>query len=764
MRRPEFMCSLIAAAFLLTTAVSGASSQQHEPLAYEFRPILIGGGGFVTGLAIHPDPDGTAYARTDVGGMYRRDGERWTQLFTADALPPAALAFSGGKGAFGVARHHAYHVSAIAIDPADPDFLLAVAGRFKDLPGMVLRSRDRGATFEVFELGAMVQANGPKRFYNERLAIRPGGSIVFYGSRSDGLLRSTDGGETFARVTGVPAGAAVGVGPVVFDPDNPDVVFACVSGQGVFRSADAGATWEQISTLIADDLEIVNGVAYLAGTGAGIHRYEDGRWRDVTPPHRNVVDLAVHPAYEQLVYAVTAGGQRFFRSDDGGGSWQRLRASSMNPASRSMFRSDDIPWIESSTVREWLSVGDLRFDPRDPDRLWFAEGMGVWQSTPLSDADPQVGPAWDNASRGIEETVASDVHAAPGGKVTLLIRDRVGFFRPNAAALDRYPEAQIGLTNTFTMGVTVNASGQNPQFLVAAVTDERHPSGILGPRGYDGDGNVSGYSTDGGATWTVFDSIDPSTEFNEPRRAAFGEIAADAEDPNRLVWLPRLWVVKQKGGGPEQNVYFSRDRGSSWQAAQTGDLWDRRESFLTGKRSLAADPVIAGRFYAYNFKTGRLHRSDDGGETWSVAPGTRPSVVAAWHNQLRATPGRAEDLWMASGFDLRSPTAKTGLYHSTDGGMSWTKIDGVDEAWAIGHGAPEEPGMVPTLYLYGCVHGQWGVYRSTDAGQSFSLLSAAPLGLLDQVTCITGDPDVFGKVYLGFQGCGFAYGVPAEVR
>ncbi len=750
-------------AFLGGTANTSFAEPTSVEADYTFKQVKFGGGGYVVGIAIHPDKEGPMYVRTDVGGIYRWDDTEWTQLFVLDSIPEEALNVTGTEDAgLGVPRSHVYHVEAIAIDPANPDVVIVGAGKFRDRPGVMLLSTDRGETFEMCDIDAVMVGNAEGRFTNERLAFQPGGTgVVLFGSRLDGLYRSTDGGLTFDVVEGVPSGDNIfGIGPVVFDDQQPNVAMLCVDGVGTFRSEDGGESWEKVGARFGTDLEISNGVAYLTGGRIGVRQYEDGDWDDVSPPIANVVDLAVHPTNSDKVYAMTDGGQQLYRTDNGGESWQLLAASSLTDEGQDMYRSPDMMWLENSDVRDWLSIGDLRFDPRNPDRLWFAEGMGIWQSSPLSEADPEVGPMFTNMSMGIEETVASDVHAAPGGKITFLMRDRAGHVKNGYDALDVYPSQQIPLTDTFTMGIRVNAQGTNPQFLVATLTDSRQPSGAMNNTGYDGDGNHSGYSTDGGLTWTQFESINPETEFNNPREAKFGEIAVDAENPDSMVWLPRVYIDSDGKNGADQSIFYTTDRGKTWVPAEIGDYWDRREHYLVYKQSLAADPVTPGRFYAYHWEKGTIYRSDDGGATWIEPEGVKRATGYAYHNQLRVTPGRAGELWLATGYDLRAPESETGLYHSTDAGMSWAKLPGVDEAWAIGFGKAEVEDGPPTLFLYGLIEGTWGLYRSTDEARSFDLISEAPHGIFDQVTCVTGDPDVFGMVYVGFQGNGFVYGRP----
>jgi hypothetical protein len=43
-------------------------------------------------------------------------------------------------------------------------------------------------------------------------------------------------------------------------------------------------------------------------------------------------------------------------------------------------------------------------------------------------------------------------------------------------------------------------------------------------------------------------------------------------------------------------------------------------------------------------------------------------------------------------------------------------------------------------------------------------LAEFPVGRLDQVTAVAADPDVFGRVYLGYAGSGWIWGEPAPCK
>ncbi|HSI07874.1 MAG TPA: hypothetical protein VK985_04735 [Rariglobus sp.] len=761
--------SVIASASLVTRA---ADLSAH----YEFKPVKLGGGGFVTGIQLHPSAGGPVYCRTDVGGLYRWNevSASWTQLMIASALPPeviAAEAVNTGDGLPGSGSHRKrlYHVESIAIDPSNPAVLFVATGSVLDQPGTLLKSTDGGRSFKLMNLAVPMAGNAPYplRVHGERLAVHPANSkIVLFGSRSEGLWRSVNGGLDWSRVDSVPTGPVakksvpVGVGPVVFDAANPGRAYLSVSKVGSFRSDDSGATWSQIGAEWADDLVISKGVVYLCRAGLGVQRYLPASgWLTVNPSgDKQVNNLAVDPVNPKRVFALHQGGKNIYRTLDGGDTWTKLVSGSTEKG-RALFRSRDIPWLENGDSHTWLSVGEFSIDPHNPARLWFAEGMALYRSNDATDDNDA--PSFDNISDGMEEFVASDVLATPGGKVTFLVWDRVGFNRTHAT-LDSAPEHQIGLSQKFGTGVSLAASGLNPRFVVASVADMRLPP-LNG--GYDGFGVTSGTSADGGETWSLFGSVDPKTEANTPETLMFGEIVVSATDTRNLVWLPRWpsWFIRggkavSNGGDNDQFIYSSIDGGVSWQPAAIGDYKEFRREYMVVKRSLVADPVVGGKFYAYD-QQGRIFVSTDKGAAWTVANAGSALPVYGYTNVLRASPARSGHLWFVSGWDYRGGNSE-GLYRSTDGGANWLKLDGFSATWHIGFGRAERDKDYPAIYVYGKYNGAWGLYRSTDEAKTWDLLSAFPLGLVDHVTALNGDPDLFGRVYLGYAGNGFAYGTP----
>jgi hypothetical protein len=93
---------------------------------------------------------------------------------------------------------------------------------------------------------------------------------------------------------------------------------------------------------------------------------------------------------------------------------------------------------------------------------------------------------------------------------------------------------------------------------------------------------------------------------------------------------------------------------------------------------------------------------------------------------------------------------------SIDGGVTWLTFTNVLEVRAFGFGRALN--NYPTIFVVGWVNRIYGIWRSDDNAQSWVQIGDFPLGSLDSVTTIDGDKNVYGTVYLGFRGSGYAYG------
>ncbi|MFZ0517668.1 MAG: xyloglucanase, partial [Acidobacteriaceae bacterium] len=91
--------------------------------------------------------------------------------------------------------------------------------------------------------------------------------------------------------------------------------------------------------------------------------------------------------------------------------------------------------------------------------------------------------------------------------------------------------------------------------------------------------------------------------------------------------------------------------------------------------------------------------------------------------------------------------------------VSFVRMPGISEIQAFGFGKAAPHQAYPALYLAGTVQGQPGVFRSVDRGQSWVRINddQHQWGLILR---ITGDPRIYGRVYVGTHGRGTLYGDP----
>lgn len=152
-RRTVLAGAAVAAASVAIPAAgpAAAASKHHSDGSAEshrWRTAAIGGTGFVTGVLFHPAVKGLAYARTDIGGAYRWDGHRARWIPLTDHL--------------GWDDWNLLGIEALAVDPAHPDRLYLACGTYAQSwasPGAVLRSEDRGATWQRADLTVRLGAN-----------------------------------------------------------------------------------------------------------------------------------------------------------------------------------------------------------------------------------------------------------------------------------------------------------------------------------------------------------------------------------------------------------------------------------------------------------------------------------------------------------------------------------------------------------------------------------------------------------------------------
>ena len=202
----------------------GAKSQQAFSIKVgTWASAKFGGGGYVTGLVFHPTSPNVLYARTDVGGAYRWDQPSSSWIPITDG--------------FGAAESFQHGVESIALDPNNDQLVYMVTGMYAsaDATARLYISSNRGSSWTAVNLPFSAGANNVGRAIGERLSVDPNNpAILFYGSRTAGLWKSADSGRTWNQVTSLSStrltaaqvsalgGQPIGVEQLVYDTSTKD--------------------------------------------------------------------------------------------------------------------------------------------------------------------------------------------------------------------------------------------------------------------------------------------------------------------------------------------------------------------------------------------------------------------------------------------------------------------------------------------------------------------------------------------------------------
>jgi photosystem II stability/assembly factor-like uncharacterized protein len=693
---------------------------------FTWKPLRIGAGGYVTGLDIAPD--GTKVVRCDSAGafIWSTTQNQWQPLLTSASMP---------AGEWGHEVSATTGVYAIAIAPTNTSRIYVVFNN------RLFRSDDKGVTFAKMAMPTITaSAVDDYRFFGKKMAVDPANpNVVLVGCQAGGLFISRDGGSSWTHQTAIPNPVSARGVRIAFDPSSTangatPVIYVSSQGNGIYRSTDAGASFSLMSGSPLDPQHMVCDKAgrlwATDGTSAGnLRRWAAGAWSAIGPSNTPFKTIALDPANSGHVVLATPGGS-IVQTWDGGSTWTDTY--NLNyPAGSGVRVATDIPWL-GWTNENYMTSGAMQFDPTATNKLYFAEGIGVWWSNPPS---TYTGFNWNSQSVGIEQLVSNQFVTPPTGGAVYLAWDRPVFRITNP---DAFPSSHgPNNKNAIIMGWGGDYAPDNSSLIVAMINNY----GI----------DQSGYSTDGGTTWSQFGSIPPEV-------LGSGKIGGSivAGSSNNFVW------ASSNNG----NVWYTNDRGSTWAQSSIPGVPTTGETgwgwvFYLHRPILAADKVNLGTIYIYNYKTPYwgLYRSTNGGATFTRVFTGEIAPASSYNAKLYSVPGNAGHLFFTSGQQDGASPAPSALMRSTDGGATWTQVPNVLECYACGFGKAATTGGYPAIYIAGYLSGKWGIYRSDDNASTWVNLGANPLGNADQIKTISGDMQVYGKVYVGFGGSGGAYGM-----
>ncbi|MCL2218471.1 MAG: exo-alpha-sialidase [Chitinispirillia bacterium] len=776
-----FLC--ISLIFTLTLLSSSARTQ---PQTFVWGNVMMGGGGFVSAIITSKTQKNLIYARTDVGGAYRWNDSANSWVSITDWIGPNDMTLMG--------------VDALALDPQNPSrvYMLAGTSYWNDGKTMILRSDNYGETFDTINVTARFKTNGNGmgRQNGERLAVDPNNSnILFCGTRNDGLWRSADRGDTWAKVASAPTLANdLGICLVLFDGNHvaggsTSRIYIGLSrdANNLYVSNDAGATWEPIpfpaglsKNLMPQRAVLTPGGRFLyvaAAAYAGPHgngpsrgallRYDTGAktWSDVSP--ENLLDDPPHPELS---------GQTQWDAYLGG-----VGGVSISPA--------DTNFIVASTINAWKpqiwegtgakAWGDKIYASKDGGAMWtsvfgdYADGYAASGDEPAAllhkngfnwiegesihwagsiEIDP-FDPKRVFVTSGNGIYMADDFRAAPG--------ERFRFSFTVCGIEETVPLDLVSIPGGPLITVIMDYDGFVHDDITKPVRGSRHSPRIGNTYGIDyaklrpsvvvkvgGDDKQAThgdyrfplhYSQDTGRSWTPF-AVHPGPGQN------YGGDLAVSSDGRVVVWAPH-----------ERGVLLrTADWGATWEQAATG---------LHRKAFPSADPVDPAVFYAFG---NGVHRSSDTGKTF-IRVGGRAGMD--WTNDMQVTPGVKGHVWVV-GYAWDGVNGGY-LARSVDGGETFHDVDPasdskytqrVQHAEAVGFGRAAEGKSYPAIYIYGTIGGVRGIWQSVDEAASWVRIDDErhAFGALANGNFVRGDMNTFGVVYRSTAGRGVAVRMPSE--
>ena len=235
-------------------------------------------------------------------------------------------------------------------------------------------------------------------------------------------------------------------------------------------------------------------------------------------------------------------------------------------------------------------------------------------------------------------------------------------------------------------------------------------TGEAAPRGDMTYGDGVYKSVDGGKTWSHVGLSDSR------------QIGALIVDPHNADTVLVAAFGHAFGPNKERGVYRTTDGGKSW----TQVLYRDEE---TGAIDVTFDPNDPGIVYAalwqarrqpWNFSSGGpgsgLYRSTDGGVTWTRLTGNGLPEGILGRIHVSVSPADSKRVY------AMIEAHQGGLYRSDDGGVHWARVsdDGrlTQRAWYFST-VLADPKHVDTVYA-----ANTGLFRSSDGGKTFELLPA----------------------------------------
>ncbi|KAA3643485.1 MAG: hypothetical protein DWQ07_23525 [Chloroflexi bacterium] len=563
--------------------------------------------------------------------------------------------------------------------------------------------------------------------------------IMYVTDALAGVFKSLDGGVTwFPSNEGITTRVgtstdAIPIFSLSLDPNDPDVIWVGTQfASGVFRSENAGTTWEDRSNGILEHGLTIRGftvepgnsdVIYLAGEVSSwewagepqpgfnfdkvkgvVYKTTDGgdNWTRIWYGDNLARYIWIHPTDNNLLYVSTGifdreaansdqkanepGGVGILRSRDGGGTWEVLGV-------EHGFRPDE------------LYLSSLYMHPQNPDMLLAAAANDAYAFL----LDRPLGAIYTTQDGGDSWKRSLDLPAATS--VEVCERNSEVIYASSIAGV--YRSGDTGQSWESMTGDLWGAEDTIAGFPIDMQCDPRDPNRVF-INNYGG-GNY--LSEDGGRTWTV-----SSQGYTG---AIMSQVVVAQDDPALIYTTAR------------SGVFMSNDGGQTWQGMARG------EARLSEARGLAVNPTDPSHIITNFLDLWFLQKiSYDSGQTWKDVDLREWFPVPEGHgpvpHKLAFSPHDPQLVFAISG-DTKCAlfsdcNISLGVLRSTDGGETWERSN-------LDSGAVLDLAFSPDGYVYAGLH-SGDIYRSTD-GMDWELVST---GVFWDVNLSGSDPDALPPV------------------
>ncbi len=402
------------------------------------------------------------------------------------------------------------------------------------------------------------EVTGPMGGDVRALVVDPQDPQHLYFSTIDGqIYASTDGAQTWSRLPGFNRPGLI-VDSLIVDPRNSKVIFAAAHRHkepgGFFKTTDGGTTWRESEQLKNEALHSLaqspsNPDVLVAGTNTGVFRSKDAgdSWEQLptssTPGLINVESLAIDPRDANAIYAGT--WYLPYKTMDGGQTWNIVKQGIIDDSDIFAIEIDD-----HSPNHVIASACSGIYETKDAGGNWHKVNGIPSQSRRtraiiINPAKPQVIYA------GTTEGFWLSTNGGADWKVTTNRQS----FEVNAIAVHpKNPDTIYIGTNNYGVMIsrdggrtfTPSNEGYSGRRAYAILPDREQPGRIYATTINTATGGGYFYvSNDDGATWQL-------SARNMPGRLIAYSILQDLKDGN-IIYL-----------GTNYGLYRSTDRGASW--------------------------------------------------------------------------------------------------------------------------------------------------------------------------------------------------------